>query len=706
MSDDSDKANILIVDDDPSKLLALETILAELGENVVRAHSGKDALRSVLGLPFAVILLDINMPGMDGFETAELIRTHPSFRRTPLIFVTAYGDELYAARSYSLGAVDYILTPIVPEALRSKVRVFVDLFRSTERIRKQAETLRVQGIQLQKLAAASVAVNAAPSLEDMLKAIAEAARGIVGVNAAVISVDLRGDTSPDQSESPTFSSSAISCSAAYSRWRALLPSLLASDLTLRATSGVAPVRMSSSDLTARPDSRDGLPPIRSWLAVSLASSTGCMGAVQLIDKLDGSFNVDDEAILVQLAQMASMAIQTYVHAEAREANRLKDLFLATLSHELRTPLNVILTWARLLSEDPTDTATVTRGLVVIERNVRAQLRLVEDLLDVSRISSGKLQLELREAELGPVVEGVALALRPAAQEKQVEVRTLLDAPTSRVRIDADRMRQVVSNLVSNAIKFTPPNGQIAVEVREADAFVELTVRDTGAGITSEFLPFVFDRFQQADSSSRRRHGGLGLGLTVVRDLVELHGGSVHVTSAGENLGATFVVRLPVIADSERPDPAFRASRGPVNTIGLAGLDIVLVEDDNDTREIIATILERNGAHVAAYASIEEGLDAIAEKQPNVVISDLAMPGRDGYDLIRELRTRAPSAGGRLPTLALSAHASQQERERALNAGFDRHAAKPIQTTELVALVRELGSTHRADEKGNRATTQG
>jgi CheY-like chemotaxis protein len=324
------------------------------------------------------------------------------------------------------------------------------------------------------------------------------------------------------------------------------------------------------------------------------------------------------------------------------------------------------------------------------------MKLVEELLDVSRISSGKLRVDLRDADIAPVVDAAVLAMRPSAEERDLVIETDLGRAPIWVGLDPDRMQQVFTNLLSNAIKFTPSGGRISLTIRDGSPdTVEVVVKDTGAGISPEFLPLVFDRFRQADSSTRRKQGGLGLGLAVVRDIVERHGGTVRVESPGKDKGASFIVRLPKVTGASRDHGSLHRTGEQKAHADISGLEIVLVEDDYDTREIMSRLLARSGANVTSYASVEEGLDAIGRHPPNVVISDLAMPGRDGYDLIRELRGRTADEGGDLPALALSAHASQVERERALDAGFDRHAAKPIQTADLVAIVAELAARPRA-----------
>jgi signal transduction histidine kinase len=386
--------------------------------------------------------------------------------------------------------------------------------------------------------------------------------------------------------------------------------------------------------------------------------------------------------------------------EAEEANRIKDEFLATLSHELRTPLNAMLGWAQVLRSGRVDEATTRRALEAIERNARAQAQLISDLLDVSRIITGKLRLDLRPVELPRIIDAALDSVRPAAEAKGIQLRVLLDPMASPLVADADRLQQVVWNLLSNAIKFTPEGGAVEVRQRQAGGgrtggggagMVEIEVSDSGMGIRPDFLPYVFDRFRQAESTTTRHHGGLGLGLSIVRHLVELHGGTVSVESQGEGKGAAFRVRLPLRASEpaverrEAPRPAVFGSDG----WPLDGLHILVVDDEPDTRDLLATTLESCGARVTTVASVPEALSELDRARPDVVVSDIGVPGEDGYSLIRRLRARAAEQGGNVPAVALTAYARAEDRVRALAAGFQMHLAKPVDPAELVASVAAL-----------------
>ena len=376
--------------------------------------------------------------------------------------------------------------------------------------------------------------------------------------------------------------------------------------------------------------------------------------------------------------------------QAEYANRLKDEFLATVSHGLRTPLNAILGWTRMLRGGHVPRERQARVLETIERNAPAQAQLDEDLLDVSRIPSGKLRMELRPVSLAAAVD----AVRPAADARGVALEVTFGAPVGAVVGDPDRLQQVVWNLLSNAVKFTPRGGRVAVHLRRNDDAVAIEVTDTGDGIRADFLPFIFDRFRQADSSMARAHSGLGLGLAIVRHLVELHGGTVAAESDGPGRGSRFRVRLPLPHDHAvehafgplRAEPDERPSLPELPL--LTGLHVLVVDDVHDTRELLAEVLTQQGARVSTAVSAREALDALGGR-PDVLISDIGMPGGDGYELIRRVRARPPVDGGAVPAVAVTAYARGEDVRQALAAGFQRHASKPIEPGALGALGAEL-----------------
>jgi signal transduction histidine kinase/ActR/RegA family two-component response regulator len=384
-------------------------------------------------------------------------------------------------------------------------------------------------------------------------------------------------------------------------------------------------------------------------------------------------------------------------AEAERANRTKDEFLATLSHELRTPLNAIMGWAAILKSNP-DKDELIEGIEVIERNARAQTRIIEDLLDMSRIISGKVRLEVQRIHLGDVVQAAVETVRPTATTKGVRLQTVIDSSPLDISGDPNRLQQVFWNLLSNAVKFTPRGGRIHVAAERLDSLFEVAITDTGEGIRPEFLPYVFDRFRQDDPSTTRHHGGLGLGLAIVKQLVELHGGCVRVESEGAGKGTTFTVRLPVAAvQSEAPRDAERAQVDGETMLGMHGLPnlqvggvkVLVVDDEPDARALVARLLEGLGASVRTAASAHEAMDHLQNDIPNVLVSDIGMPGEDGYSLIRRIRLLDAERGGNVPAIALTAYARAEDRMKAVLAGFQMHLVKPVEGAELVTMVASL-----------------
>ncbi|HEY7544837.1 MAG TPA: response regulator [Blastocatellia bacterium] len=386
--------------------------------------------------------------------------------------------------------------------------------------------------------------------------------------------------------------------------------------------------------------------------------------------------------------------------EAQAANRAKDEFIAVVSHELRAPLNAMLGWARILRSTRVDEATLAHAIEIIERSARTQSKLIEDLLDTSRIVSGKLRLDIRPVELRSVIENAAQVLLPAAEAKRIEIQLQFDVEREIITGDADRLQQIVWNLLSNAIKFTPNEGRVEVLLQRVDPHVRLTISDTGKGISPEYLPYIFDRFHQADTSSTRRQSGLGLGLSLVRHLVELHGGTVCAESEGEGRGATFTVDLPLRAVRPQPTELESVGLGTVFDVNssLEGIWALVVDDEADARELLTTLLQQYGARVTAAASAAEALSVLSKlepgRQPDVLVSDIGMPDVDGYALIRQVRMLDPERGGRIPAIALTAYGRSIDRIRALSAGFQMHMPKPVEPAELAMVIASLtGRAH-------------
>ena len=452
-------------------------------------------------------------------------------------------------------------------------------------------------------------------------------------------------------------------------------------------------------------------PVTSYLAVPVISRSGeVLGGLFFGHPEAGVFVERHERIVTGLAGQAAIAMDNArlyetarkARQEAELANRLKDEFLATVSHELRTPLNSMLGWARMLQTGNLDDVAAARALEIIERNARSQQQIIEDILDVSRIITGKLRLDVAPIEIVPAVEAAIDALRPTAEAKGVRLQTVLDSKPNLVLGDTNRLQQVVWNLVSNAIKFTPKGGRVQVVLERINSRIEITVSDTGQGIGLEFLPYVFDRFRQEDSSTARTYGGLGLGLAIVRHLVELHGGMVAAQSAGEGKGATFIVRLPVAVmrqegdrsqrkPGQHPSPALIGGIVTEYGLELNGVRVLVVDDEADARDLLSAVLEQCGAEVRAAGSTREAFEVLEQWKPDVITSDIGMPGEDGYALIRQLRALPPERGGNIPAAALTAYARSEDRLKALAAGYHMHVAKPVEPSELAAVVASLAA---------------
>ena len=398
------------------------------------------------------------------------------------------------------------------------------------------------------------------------------------------------------------------------------------------------------------------------------------------------------------ARTRALASEKAAREEAEQANHLKDEFLATVSHELRTPLTAILGWSNMLLTGRLDDTARERALETIHRNAQAQNQLISDLLDISRIISGKLRLDLRTLDLTSIIEAAVEATRPAAEAKGVTLTTSLNRRAGPVNGDADRLQQVVWNLLTNAIKFTPEGGEVHVTLESVNSRVEITVRDSGIGIDGEFLPHVFDRFRQADPGTNRVHGGMGLGLSIVRQLVELHGGTVRAESEGEGKGASFAVSLPFVTFHEATQRAKRTIPAALVELdcppSLPGLRVLVVDDEADTLDMLRAVLEHCQIEVITAGSASEALEALVQSRPDVLISDLGMPGEDGFALIAKVRKLSAESGGQIPAAALTAYVRSEDRVKVLRSGFQLHVPKPIEPAELITVVANLAGRIR------------
>jgi signal transduction histidine kinase/DNA-binding response OmpR family regulator len=740
MSDETEKINILMVDDSATNLLALETILEGPDRNLVRATSGDEALRYLLNDEVAVILLDVYMPGIDGLETAALIRGREKSRDIPIIFLTADSTgNRHISKGYSLGAVDYILKPVEPDILRSKVAVFVELFKKTEEIKRQAELLREKNLELENanlerlgmLIELGHHLAAEHNPARVLEKFCHAAREIISATHAGVGV-LDGH----ESQLLYFFRSDLNQTngargGAPQANEGVLGTLLKE---------LHPLRLSEIDAsllaTDLPVSDSGA---QSFLGAPIFSSGQVFGWLYLVDKIGAEeFTEADERLAVTLstqvavayenarlyteAQLHAIELQQEIaerkqaeeeralmlireqaaRAEAETANRTKDEFLATLSHELRTPLTAILGWSHLMRTNKLDPENAARALETIERNARSQSQLIDDLLDVSRIITGNLRLDVRPVELIAIIEAAIESTRPAAAAKAIQFEVAFDAAASHVMGDASRLQQVVWNLFTNAVKFTPEGGHVEVRLEREGTHAQVIVSDNGQGIDQQFLPLIFERFRQADGSTTRKHGGLGLGLAIVRHLVEMHGGTIEAYSEGINKGSRFTVMLPLknesrSSHSETDTSSFISGGDDDKAVHcsplLDGLRILLVDDEADTRDFIRTVLTQCGADVRCCESTAEAMVAIQQWSPELLISDIGLPGEDGYALIKKVRGSGQQIN-QIPAVALTAYASHEDRLRALSAGFQVHIAKPVEPEELLNIITNVAARSR------------
>jgi PAS domain S-box-containing protein len=453
-------------------------------------------------------------------------------------------------------------------------------------------------------------------------------------------------------------------------------------------------------------------PVCSYLAVPVVSRSGnVIGGLFFGHPERAVFTERAERLVVGIAAQAAIAIdnarlfeershllerERAARTAAEKMSELKDEFLATLSHELRTPLSAILGWAHVIRTRPMGTDELRRAMEVIERNARAQTRLIEDLLDMSRITSGQIRLDVQPVQPASFIEAAVETVRPAAEAKGIRLEKVLDPQAGPISGDPARLQQVLWNLLSNAIKFTPKGGKVQVVLQRVNSHIEISVADSGIGIRPDFLAHAFDRFRQADGSTTRRHGGLGLGLAIARHLTELHGGTIGVKSAGEGHGATFTIHLPLTAIhrgaaiGERVHPSTSAQSPPATTLpDLTGLTVLAVDDEPDARDLMRHVLEECGAQVLTAGSAEEAIALVERHRPQLLLSDIGMPGADGFDLLRRVRALGLGRGGEIPAIALTAFARAEDRTKVLRAGFRMHVSKPVEAAELCAAVANV-----------------
>jgi signal transduction histidine kinase/DNA-binding response OmpR family regulator len=713
----TDKANILVVDDLADNLLVAGSILQELGQNLITASSGVEALRRVLEQDFAVILLDVNMPGMDGYETAALIRGRKRSAHVPIIFITAYADEMNTAHGYSLGAVDYVMSPVVPEVLRSKVRVFVELYLMTQQVRRQAdervalaraEAARAAAEDTTRrsnfLAEASKALSGSLDLEATVSVLSRlpvpfladlGAVTVIGESGQMGKTELAWVHPPaDRVHNAVLQGS----EAPHDELRAAVERVLAGSGSVVTVNGMALAYPPTGGNRRTPAG----PPIRSAVVLPLIARGRTLGALTLaISDPNRIASVHDLAVARDFAGRAAIALDNArLYREVQEADRRKNEFLSMLAHELRNPLAPIRNGVHLLSAAGNSDPRVRDIREMMDRQVQHLVRLVDDLLDLSRFTRGKIRLQKEPAELADVLARAVETCRPFIDQHRHRLTVTMAPEPLWVLGDAVRLAQVVGNLLNNAAKYTEEGGQIRLSAGSEAEEAVIRVRDTGMGIPAEMLGSVFELFTQADRSLDRSEGGLGIGLTLVRQLVEMHEGRVEAHSDGPGQGSEFVVRLPLlrsqIADGklqneEKTEAAAASSSSDLQSAfcNLQSRRVLVVDDNRDAAESLGLLLEVSGHQVRICHDGASALAAAADYQPEVVLLDIGLPGMNGYEVARRLRGHAATRKALL--IALTGYGQAEDEQRAREAGFDHHLIKPADLDALAGLLASPSS---------------
>jgi signal transduction histidine kinase len=669
---EQDKVNILVVDDLPEKHVVLRSILDELGQNIVSARSGQEALRCVLEMEFAVILLDVNMPDIDGLETAGLIRQYKKSSRTPIVFITAYVDEVQARRGYALGAVDYIPSPVVPEVLRSKVRVFVELFRMNRQLQVQAAAREALARSEAARAAAEAAIQRADFLAEASQRLSRSLNLDETVAAVLdLCVPMLGDRAILGFPDPAGGAQRLETH----------PAPTADDDEL-----LTPELRAAADRVIRQRQfkmeRMGE---RAAAICPLMAGDEIRGALALLGQAD-QFDSARIALIREFASRASIAMENArLYSAVQEADRRKNEFLAMLAHELRNPLAPIRNAVHIMQGSDVTQLTMNWARDVIGRQADHMARLIDDLLDVSRIVQGKVVVKPEKLELAALVERSleGSSLRIAAREQMLTV----DLPAQAIELQGDtvRLAQVLSNLINNASKFSGPNTRIILSAVYERGEVMISVKDEGIGIDPAFLPHVFELFAQADQSLDRAQGGLGIGLTLVKHLVELHGGRVRAHSDGVGKGTEVTVALPATLSPAAGKDALHPSRAREPQRRLDPPRRILVVDDlAASAETLMTLLEMEGFEVKVA---REGMAALAIAEtfrPDVVLLDIGLPGMNGFEVAHRLRA-LPEARDAL-LIALTGYGEAESRSRSAQAGFDFHMVKPADLNLLLSML--------------------
>lgn len=673
-----EKVNILVVDDLPEKHVVFRTILDELDQNIVSARSGQEALKFILEMEFAVILLDVNMPDIDGLETASLIRQYKKSAQTPIVFITAYVDELQARRGYALGAVDYIPSPVVPEVLRSKVRVFCELFRMNRQLQKQAaqrealarsEAARTAAEDAMQradfLAEASQVLSRSLNLEDTIAAMLDLCVPMLGERAILGIPDKEGGVRRlEMHPAP----------------RADDPEVFTPELRAAADQVI---REKQFKLSRWGDRAAAICPLMA--GDEIRGALALLGGAEL-------FDFTRVALIREFASRASIAMENArLYSAVQEADRRKNEFLAMLAHELRNPLAPIRNAVHILASADSLPPKLGWARDVIGRQADHMSRLIDDLLDVSRIVQGKVAVKPEKLQLSTLIERSVESSSPRLGARDQVLDVVLPKECIELEGDSVRLSQVLSNLINNACKFSPQGSRIALEASYAGGELLIAVKDQGAGIAPEFLPHMFDLFAQADQSLDRSQGGLGIGLTLVKHLVELHGGRVWASSEGLGKGAQVTISLPAAVSTEPAAalPPLVHRPAPANA---SASRILVVDDLAPSAETLMTLLEMEGFEVRVAHEGQDALRIAREFRPEVVLLDIGLPGMNGFEVAHGLRSQPESRDALL--IALTGYGEAESRLRSAQAGFDFHMVKPADVNLLLAMLADPQEARR------------
>jgi signal transduction histidine kinase/DNA-binding response OmpR family regulator len=720
-SADGDRVAVLAVDDDEKSLRAMDALLSGLPARVVLARSGEDALRCLLRDDFAVVVLDVQMPGLGGLETAALIRSRERSRRTPIIFLTAFGrDEAHLRRGYALGAVDFLTKPVVPqEILRDKVAWFVDMHRQAADLERERERARAaERREHERAIAEAKRRGEADALRSEMTRQRELVAWVNRANERLRAISTTASElllAPEPGQVLGTTLERLSRQIGLEVW--LLRTEGEGGLSLAAHGGVEPAMAASvaafaprgpsfEEVEGRPvpmvledASRDGdrfpaLKALRLGAAACfpLVAQRRLLGTLTFGTRRQGPLDPDDLAALALTADHVAMAVDRWRlieelrrrAADLAAVDRRKDEFLAMLAHELRNPLAPVLGGIEILRQEHATPKARRRALEAADRQARHLARLVDDLVDVSRIRTGKVELRRTSVDLRRVIEDAVAAVEPLARAQRQELRVELSDEPLPLNGDPVRLTQILENLLHNATKYTDPGGHIVLVARREGPEVVARVSDDGIGMSHELLPRIFETFVQAKQPANRARGGLGIGLALVRSLVERHGGSVTATSPGPGLGSVFEIRLPASAAVEAQAPP------PPPPAALASLRVAVIEDNPDIRETLRELLELRGYEVLEAEDGPAGVALVLARRPDVALVDIGLPGLDGYQVAERVRA---ATGTRL--VALTGYGGAEDRNRAVSAGFVAHLVKPVEFDSLARLLDQLSAPERA-----------